>query len=159
MDMELELDGNTIEIRGGGTGSTDPWTLDYAHYVGVSLMCTADMADFLLINGNHIYRARSFNSLHELNEMITQGVIDSWDMFIKEWLMPMLEKKHLVEFGTLDDSIKNIDELKRRGDVWKSIPEKEKRKTYEYLKSLSKEEINNWYRNKYRELWYERNNR
>lgn len=148
----IEFDGHTIEIRGSSSGSLDPWTGDFTREIDCPLMCTSDMADFILIDGDDIYKLRSFNDGRELHEMIQNGIIENWDMFINEWLNPKLEKKHIRNFGSLKQSKENIKYLKKKDMVWKSIPTSDRRDTYEYLKTLSKEDNKKWFENKFKEL-------
>ena len=152
MDTTLTLDGHTIEIRGSGSGSLDPWTSDFAKEIDCSLMCTSDMADFILIDGDNIYKLRSFNDGRELYEIIQNGVIDSWDIFLNEWLNPQVEKKHIRDFGSLKQSKEDIKYLKKKDMVWKSIPESQRRGVYKYLKTLSKEDNKKWFEDKFKEL-------
>ena len=152
MQTKLELYGHTLEIRGSGTGSVDPWSQDFAHSIDVSLMCTSDMAEFMLIDGQKIYKFESFNQAHELHELISNGIFDSWEQFDDEWLVPKIRQHRTIYFGTLDESIESLKEHKRRETVWESIPEKERRGVYEHLKTLSKEETEKWYEDKFKEL-------
>ena len=152
MECKLELFGHTIEIRSNSTGSIDPWSSDYAQSIDLSLMCTSDLGEFMLIDGQHIYKFESFNQGLELHEMISNGIFDSWEQFMEEWLKPKVEKRRTMDFGTLEESIESLKESKRRSTVWKSIPEKERRSVYEYLKTLSKEDTEKWYEDKFKEL-------
>lgn len=152
MINKFEIEGHTIEIRGSGTGSVDPWSGDFARSIDLGLMCTSDMAEFMLIDGQHIYKFESFNQAHGLHEMVCNGVFDSWEQFEDEWLKPKVEKRRIMDFGILDEHIEDMKISKKRSDVWKSIPEKKRRETYEFLKTLTKEETNNWYQEKFKEL-------
>ena len=155
MKAELKLHGHTIEICSSGTGSIDPWSLDFARRIDLSLMCTADMAEFMLIDGTHIYKFRSFNDGAELHEYITCEVFDTWEEFEREWLNPKIEKRHIFYEGTLEDSIKNLKISKKRNLVWKSIPNEKHREVYEQLKKLSKEKREEWYEEKFKEYGIE----
>lgn len=155
METKLELYGHTIEIRGSGTGSIDPWSGDFANSIDLNLMCTADMAEFMLIDGQKIYKFESFNQAHELHEMISNGVFDSWEQFEEEWLVPKISKYRMRYFGTLEESIESLKISKKRDSVWKSIPQKKRREVYEYLKTLSREETEKWYEDKFKELGIE----
>ena len=155
MKANLSLHGHTIEISSSGTGSIDPWSLDYAHSIDLSLMCTADMAEFMLIDGTHIYKFRSFNDGAELHEYIKCEVFDTWEEFEREWLNPKIEKRHIFYEGTLEDSIKVLKASKKRSLVWKSIPKEKQREVYEQLKKLSKEKREEWYEEKFKEYGIE----
>lgn len=152
-DYKKELFGHTVEVRGSGTGSLDPWAGDYARSIDLSLMCTADMAEFMLIDGDHIYKFHRWNAARELHELLDSGIIESWEQFENEWLKPNLEKPWTLEdWGSLAEHKKSLDKSKKRSNVWKSIPEKKKREVYEYLKTLSREETEKWYEDKFKEL-------
>ena len=155
MENKLELYGHTIEIRSNSTGSIDPWSLDYAQSIDLSLMCTSDLGEFMLIDGQKIYKFESFNQAHELHEMISNGIFDSWEQFEEEWLVPKIKKYRMRYFGTLEESIESLKISKKRSIVWKSIPEKKRREVYEYLKTLSREENEKWYEDKFKELGIE----
>lgn len=148
--MEYKIDGHTIEFRGSGTGSIDPWSGVYADEIGVSVMCTADMAEFMLIDGSHIYKFDSFNDARHLTTRIEEGTL-AWEEFAT-WLDDMIKKRHIRDFGLLEDSYRDLESLKRHNEVWKSFNEKEKRAAYEYVKTLSKEEKEKWYEDKFKEL-------
>ena len=155
MKAELKLHGHTIEIRSNGTGSIDPWSLDFAHSIDLSLMCTADMAEFMLIDGTHIYQFVSFNDGAELHEYIKCEMFDTWEEFEREWLNPKIEKRRILYEGTLEDSIKGLKVSKKRDLVWKSIPKAKHREVYEQLKKLSKEKMEEWYEEKFKEYGIE----
>lgn len=151
-DPTLILHGHTIELRTNGTGSIDPWSEQYAMDIDLSIMCTADMAKFMLIDGDNIYKFDSFNDSMELHNLIDSNAFDTWDSFVSGWLNPMIEKKRVRDLGSLEESKRSLDESKKRDNVWKSIPKDKKREVYEYLKTLSKEEREEWYKNKISEL-------
>ena len=155
MRYEKELFGQTIEIRGSGSGSIDPWSGDFARSINLSLMGTCDMAEFMLIDGQHIYKFDSSTPLMELHSFIESGVLDSWEQFENEWLKPLVDKYRVQDWGLLSEHIEDLKESKKRGNVWKSIPEKQRREVYEYLKTLSKEEKEKWYEDKFKELGIE----
>lgn len=152
MKYETEIFGHTIELRSNSTGSIDPWSLDYARSIDLSLMCTSDIGEFMLIDGRKIYKFQGFKDTYELAAFLSNDIFDSWEQFINEWLNPKLEKMYITDFGTIEDAKRNLDESKRRSIVWKSIPENEKRSIYEYLKTLSNEERDKWYESKFEEI-------
>ena len=149
-NMEYKIDEHTIEFQGSGTGSIDPWSSEYARKINVSVMCTADMAEFMLVDGSHIYKFDSFNNAKWLGSCLEEGFV-TWEMFTK-WLDDEIKTRHVFDDGLLEDSYRNLESLKRHNEVWKSFNEKEKREVYEYVKTLSKEERENWYEEKFKEL-------
>lgn len=151
MKYGCEIEGHKIEMLTNGTGSIDPWSEEYAKSIDLSLMCTADMADFMLIDGEQIYKFDRSNDSYFLYQAIETSLIEKWSEF-NEWLSSLIEKKRVHDFGTLEESKKSLDESKKRDLVWKSIPEKDRRSTYEYLKPLSKEERDKWYEDKFNHL-------
>ena len=74
----IEIDGHTIEYRICSTGSIDPWSLDYACENKISLMCTSDMAEFILVDGEQIYKINSWGSFSYLEKLKTWGEIEEW---------------------------------------------------------------------------------
>ena len=152
MKVNLELFGHTIELCSSGSGSIDPWSGAYAHSINLSLWGTADIGEFMLIDGSKIYKLYSFTDAKELHDFITSDVFDSWEQFENEWLNPKIEKRRVRYEGTLEESIETMKKSKKRSEVWDSIPEKKRREVYEYLKTLTKEETEKWYEEKIKEL-------
>ena len=141
----IEFDGHKIEFRSSGSGSLDPWTSEYARSLGVGIMCTSDIGEFMLIDDEHIYKFESCNQAYELSTMLREGIIDNWEMFEKEWLEPFLKRREHNDFGTIEEHRESVRKMKERDTVWKAIPEKHRRTVYEYLKTLGKEETFRWY--------------
>ena len=108
------------------------------------------MAEFMLVDGSHIYKFDSFNNAKWLGSCLEEGFV-TWEMFTK-WLDDEIKTRHVFDDGLLEDSYRNLESLKRHNEVWKSFNEKEKREVYEYVKTLSKEERENWYEEKFKEL-------
>lgn len=152
MIYEKKLFGHTIEVRGSGSGSLDPWSGDFARSINLSLMCTSDMAEFMLIDGEHIYKFDSSTPLMELHSFIEADVLDSWEQFENEWLTPLVKKRRVHDWGLLSEHIEGLKQSKKRDIVWKSIPQNKRREVYEYLKTLSREETEKWYERKFEEL-------
>jgi hypothetical protein len=96
--MKIEIDNHTIEFRINSTGSMDPWSLDYAHNLKLTFMITADMAEFILVDGDDIYKVRDWGTIQE-------------DMFAKQSITTWEEAKTL-----LNDKCKYIGSLKKRID-------------------------------------------
>jgi len=141
----VEFDGHKIEFRSSGSGSLDPWTSEYARSLGVGIMCTSDMGEFMLIDDEHIYKFESCNQALELSTMLREGIIDNWEMFEKEWLEPFLKRREYNDFGTIEEHRESVRKMKERDTVWKAIPEKHRRTVYEYLKTIGKEATFRWY--------------
>lgn len=114
-----EIDGHTIEIRYSGSGSIDPWTGDYARELGVGLMGTNDVRNFVLVDGNLIYR---------LQDNYTQ-FIEALDGISFEELEKLLLTQD--SFGTLEERKKDIDRLKIENDKVKKMTPEEKRAYFE----------------------------
>lgn len=117
-----KIDGHTIEIRYSGSGSIDPWTGDYARELGVGLMGTCDVRNFVLVDGNLIYRLRHgcipfMASIENLSFEEVMDILSTYD-----------------SFGTLEDSKKEIDELKIENDKVKEMTPEEKRAYFEEKK-------------------------
>lgn len=114
-----EIDGHTIEIRYSGSGSIDPWTGDYARELGVGLMGTSDVRNFVLVDGNLIYRLRYgyipfMASIENLSFEEVMNILSTYD-----------------SFGTLEENKKEIDELKIENDKVKKMTPEEKRAYFE----------------------------
>ena len=129
MSIIKEIDGHTIEIRYSGSGSIDPWTGDYARELGVGLMGTSDIGEFVLVDGNLIYRLRNgyipfMASIENLSFEEVMGILSTHD-----------------SFGTLEESKKGIDELKIENDKVKKMTPEEKRAYFEEKKKRRKSSI------------------
>lgn len=148
MNNTFQIEGHTIEFRTSASGSLDPWTSEYARNINFPLMCTADMAKFMLVDGSHIYKFESFEIAYDLVDKISNGSICKWKEFI-DWIS---DTRRTRDFGTLEESIEGVKEAQRRDSVWKSFPKDRKREIYEFLKTLSKEEKEAWYQEKFKEL-------
>ena len=118
--MEYKINNHTVEIRYSSTGSCDPWTLDYAHELGVGLMCTADIANFALVDGDTLYRLKGGGTI-TFQHYFENKVFDEPGMF-ELWLEEISERK----FGSLKESKAQIDDLKRRNDEYKAMSPEEK---------------------------------
>jgi len=151
--MKKEFDGHTIEVVLNGTGSVDPWSCEFARSIDLGIMCTSDLGYFMLIDGNLVYKIERGNIAVELETLLAKDYFDSWEKFEETWLKPHLEEKYCVKYWyTLEESIEGLKKRKKRDEVWKSIPEKKRRETYEYLKTLSREENEKWFEEKIKEL-------
>ncbi len=112
--------GHTVEIRYSPTGMYDPWTLDYARKKGVSMMCTSDTGQFLLVDGEYVYKLRCGRTI-SFARYIENDVIDSSEMF-DLWLEEVKEE----ECGTLSDWKRRIDEMKEKEDAYNRLSPEEK---------------------------------
>lgn len=152
MDKTYKLEGHTVEVRGSGTGSCDPWSQAYAEKIGVSLMCTADMAVFMLVDGSRVFRLEDWSLGYGDTLREAFQTFSSWDAFEKEWLQAAIKRGTVTERGTLEESRAHLDEARRRSLVWKSIPQEERREVYTRLKALGPKEVEAWYRERYESL-------
>ena len=143
--MELfKIFGHTIEFRGSGTGSLDPWSADYAHEQNVSMMCTADMASFALIDGERVFRIKhGITPLYnELKEALENDKVTSWDDAFA------IFSEHIDrEFEPLSKSKHGIDIMKMHHEKSEKLTKKEKeaywdnwRKEREIIRNMSNDE-------------------
>ena len=122
MGITKEIDGHTIEIRCSGSGSIDPWTGDYARELGVGLVGTSDVKNFVLVDGNIIYRLR-------------RGYIPLMENIASLSFEEVMETLSTHDsFGTLEESKKEIDELKIENEKLKKMTPAEKRAYFEEKK-------------------------
>ena len=117
--MEYKINNHTVEIRYSPTGSYDPWTLEYADELGVSLLCTADVANFALVDGDTLYRLKGGEITFQ--HYVENKVFDKPEMF-EMWLDEISERK----FGSLKESKARIDNLKKRTDEYNAMSPEEK---------------------------------
>lgn len=98
MNKKFEIEGHTLEFRSSGSGSIDPWTIDYADEHKIGLMGTCDIRDYLLVDGDLIYEVRNCRapSFYESN-------IDNWKD-ASEWI----ENNTRKSIQTLTESIDSI---------------------------------------------------
>ncbi len=157
---KFSIEGHTVEFRVSGSGSMSPWEYDFASSINLSLFGTADLRLFMLIDEDHVYAFDSFNDAHPMYgdkssvlPALSDGtLINTWKEFNDLFLTPLLEQRHLRDFGSLKETIEGLKETKKRDLVWKSYPIEKRRDLYEFLKTLSKEDQNKWYQEKFKEL-------
>ena len=100
MNYKVEIDGHTFEFRYSGTGSLDPWSGDYAHENNINLIVTSDVAFFLLVDGDDLYRMRGDG------HAFIEDSIKTYDE-AKDWL-----SKHAEHRGSLNEKIQSLKEYK-----------------------------------------------
>lgn len=141
---KIEIFGHTIEFRGSGTGSLDPWSGDYAHEQNVNMMCTADMASFALIDGERVFRIKHgiIPLYNELKEALENDKVTSWDD-----AFAIFSKYIDREFEPLSKSKHGIDIMKMHHEKFEKLSKKEKeaywdeyRKKRAIVRSMSDEE-------------------
>lgn len=98
-------------------------------------MCTSDVANFLLVDGDKLYRLKG-GSLITFSHYLEKNVIDSPETF-DLWLDEIREQ----DFGTLSESKKQIDEMKERQDAWDSLSQDEKERQREEWKARRAEHL------------------
>ena len=120
---QFNVFGHTIEFRGSGTGSLDPWSADYAHEQGVSMMCTTDMAEFALVDGEYVYKIRHgfVRVYNELKNAIDNKTASCWHE-----VFAIFNKYITSEFQTLTNSKHSIDIMKMQHEKFEKLSKKEK---------------------------------
>ena len=98
-------EGHTIEFRECSTGSIDPWSLDYADENKIPLMITSDMADFVLIDGDILYKLKGYGS--KPLEPLLDGTIQGFDNVMQ------LINKIAYPFGSLKESVEKLSKRKK----------------------------------------------
>lgn len=106
MNYKVEIEGHTFEFRYSGTGSLDPWSGDYADENNISLMVTSDVAFFMLVDGDDLYRMREDG--HVFIEDDIKTYTEAMD-----WL-----NKHAEYRGSLMERIHSLKEYKKRCDAY-----------------------------------------
>lgn len=104
MNYLFTTEGHTFEFKGCSTGSIDPWSLDYADKNEISLMITSDLADFILIDGDTLYKLKGYSP--KLLEPLMNGTIQGFDNVMQ------LINKIAYPFGSLKESIENLSKYK-----------------------------------------------
>lgn len=107
MDYSFTTEGHTFEFRSCPTGSIDPWSLDYARENNIHLVGTSDFADFILIDGDTLYKLRGYNP--KQLEPLMNGTIQGFDNVMQ------LINKIAYSFGFLKESIEKLNKL--RNDI------------------------------------------
>lgn len=102
--MIFTTKGHTLEFRGCSTGSIDPWSLDYARENNIRLVGTSDIATFMLVDGDDIFKLKG-SSLDALLSLINSNNQD-FDSFINEFAYPC---------GSLKESIGKLNKF--RNDI------------------------------------------
>ena len=108
MGKTYNISGHTIEFR-SGSGSLDPWSSEYSRQIGLSLMCTSDIVDYVIVDGEKIYRQFSCSKELQLINDILDNAISSWEEL-------MFFYKDIFEdfIGNLSDLKKELDEIKEK---------------------------------------------
>ena len=93
-----------VEIESSPTGSIDPWSLDYARENNIRLVGTSDIATFMLVDGDDIFKLKG-SSLDALLSLINSNNQD-FDAFINEFA---------YSCGSLKESIGKLNKF--RNDI------------------------------------------
>lgn len=117
-DNILNILGHTVEITISGSGSLDPWTAEYANSIGLNLMCTSDMANFILVDGEKIYRLERLGVIKAISELKEVTDLDAW----------LSDPRNVRDFGTLEEQKKSCDKMKAESDRFKSLSKEEQEK-------------------------------
>lgn len=121
MNKPFEIDNHTIEF-GIGSSTLDPWTSKYCQEIKLPMMTTADIVNYMLVDGEKIYRLRSFYKKGNLIDDLLNNAIETW-----EELMYYYENIFNDFTGNLSDIKKDLDEVKRKNDEFKKLSPKEKK--------------------------------
>lgn len=135
MNGKYELFGHTIEVRGSGTGSLDPWSGDYAREHNISVMCTSDMANFILVDGDEVYRIK--HGQISFCNSIENGGFSSWEE-VQQVIDIYTDRK----FGSLKESINSLDELQKRNEMFKKMSKEEKEAYFAECRKKIREQNN-----------------
>ena len=151
MKYTIAIDGHTIDVCQNGTSTIDPWSEQFAFELELSIMCTADMAIFMLVDKDRLYLIERTDDALELYELHETNALAKWEAFQK-WFEEKLNKRRVRYCGTIRESIDGLIESKKRDEVWETIPKEKRHEVYEFLKTLTKAEKQAWYERKYEEL-------
>lgn len=113
----IEIESHTIEIKMSSTGSIDPWSSKWADENSLPIMCTSDLAKFILIDGEEIYRLDTWNT-----DFLSSGLTKFSEVL--EWL-----EGRTTYFGKLSESIRCLEKRKKKQIEWQKLtPEQRKRR-------------------------------
>lgn len=135
--MEYRIDGHhCLEFEMSGSGSIDPWSGAYARGIGVTQWGTADLGDFVLVDGDGVYRLRStptrFNDFWQKSDK-------TWETAIK-WV----EDNKESYFGSLKEMKKDLDERKKKQDEYNAMTPEEKERYKAEWRARRDENIRKW---------------
>lgn len=87
------VEGHTLEYRYSGTGSMDPWTRKYLKDNDMlgGMLCTADVAYFILVDGDTVYK--KFGNLSRFEDV---KEMTSWSD-VQEWLNKNCEEPYSLQ--------------------------------------------------------------
>ena len=111
MKNEIQLEGHKIEFCDSGSGSIDPWTGKKADELGVSLVGTSDMASFMRIDEETIYKLPQFG--YPLVELISNGTIASYSDLLS-WCDKNTGKNDKFSYS---ESVNDLLKLRKRKDM------------------------------------------
>lgn len=77
----VTIEGHTLEYSYSGTGSRDPWTSKFLrdHNINKFMLCTADVAYFILVDGDTVYKHRSdISKFEDVKEMSSWEEVQDW---------------------------------------------------------------------------------
>ena len=86
VNFEEIIEGHTLYFKTSSTGSVSPWELDFANENNIPLIGTADLCDFLLVDGDTIYKLK-WNAVFKFEE----ANIETWDEF-QGWIKDNCER-------------------------------------------------------------------
>ena len=112
MSKTYTIDGHTVEYRESSTGSCDPWSMDYANEHNINLMITADMAEFVLIDGDSIFRLNCSVAFPSAIKECLEKYKPTWEQF-GVWFRNWIDR----DFGSLKKSIEGLKEMELTRDI------------------------------------------
>ena len=77
----VTIEGHTLEYSYSGTGSRDPWTSKYLrdHNINKFMLCTADVAYFILVDGDTVYKTiGNGSSFEDVMKMTSWEDAQTW---------------------------------------------------------------------------------
>lgn len=111
MNKEIQLNGHKVEICDSGSGSIDPWTGKKADELGVSLVGTSDMASFMRVDEETIYKLPHYG--YPVYELISNGTISSYSDLLS-WCDKNIRENDKFSYSK---SVADLLRIKRRKDM------------------------------------------
>lgn len=121
MQGTFKIGEHTIEF-GNGSSSSDTWSRQYAHEIGLSMMTTNDSVNYCRIDEEKIYLIHSTNKLMNLVDALANNAIASWDEFLYFY------GDLLNDFrGNFSEIKADIDKSKQKQNEYDKLSPKEKK--------------------------------
>ena len=104
IDLKTTIESHTLHFKTSSTGSVSPWELDFANENNIPLIGTADICDFLLVDGDTVYKLK-WNAVFKFEE----SNIKTWVEF-QDWIKDNCERGE--EGYSLKEAIEQIKRWK-----------------------------------------------